>query len=324
MAYKRSVYIKAKETLEQRKNKAEHDREIRHSEVIMKCPEIHQAEMEMAACGADVVKAIGMGADASEFLKNLRIKNLASQEKRRSLLKEAGYPEDYLEAKYTCDICKDTGYHGAYYCSCYKKLIREIAREELSANSPIKQCTFNTFSLKYYPDVEDKEVGVNQKEYMAKVFEFCKNYAENFTLSSTSILMSGKTGLGKTHLSLAIANKVLDKGFDVYYDSIQNIMDNLEREHFGKLPSQESIREDILNCDLLIIDDLGVEFSTQYTVSELHNIINTRLLRSLPTIISTNLEMNDLEQKYTQRIASRIMGSYYPLRFFGKDIRQMK
>lgn len=324
MAYKRSVYIKAKETLDNRKKKAEQEREIRHAEVIMKCPEIHEVETEMAKCGADVVKAIGMGADAVEFVKNLEIKNLASQEKRHFLLKEAGYPEDYLDARYTCSICKDTGYHGAFFCSCYKKLIREIAREELSANSPLKKCTFNTFSLKYYPDVEDKTLGVNQKEYMTRVFDYCKNYAENFTPSSPSILMTGKTGLGKTHLSLAIANKVLDKGFDVFYDSIQNIMDNLEREHFGKLPAQDSIREDILNCDLLIIDDLGVEFSTQFTVSELHNIINTRLLRSLPTIISTNLEMNELEQKYTQRIASRIMGSYYPLRFFGKDIRQLK
>ena len=158
---------------------------------------------------------------------------------------------------------------------------------------------------------------------MTKVYNYCKAYAEDFTTKSKNLLMMGATGLGKTHLSLAIANKVIEKGYDVYYDSIQNIMDKLEREHFGRLPREESIKEDILSCDLLIIDDLGVEFSTQFTVAELHNIINTRILRCLPTIISTNLELGDIEKQYSQRIASRIIGTSMPLRFCGSDIRQM-
>lgn len=324
MAYKRSVYLKAKEILDQRKKQAELQAEFRHAEATAKCPEIIEIEREMAQCGADVVKAVGMGADVKEYVRNLSVRNLAAQEKRKALLEMAGFPGDYLEVKYNCIVCKDTGSHDGYYCPCYKKLIRDVAREELDANAPIKKCTFNNFLTKYYPDVTDSVLGVNQKEHMQKMFDFCKAYAEDFSLKSKGIIMIGRTGLGKTHLSLAIANRVLEKGYDVYYDSIQNIMDKLEREHFGRLPAEESIKDDILSCDLLIIDDLGVEFTTQFTVSELHNIINTRILRSLPTIISTNLEISELEEKYTQRIASRIMGSCYPIRFCGKDIRQMK
>jgi DNA replication protein DnaC len=171
--------------------------------------------------------------------------------------------------------------------------------------------------------VTDSGIGINQREHMKNTYEYCRAYAENFTPDSEGLCMYGKTGLGKTHMSLAIANVVLDKGYDVYYGSIQSIMDKLEAEHFGRLPREDSIKEDILTCDLLIIDDLGAEFATQFTNAELYNILNSRILSSLPTIISTNLEMSEIAEKYTQRVASRIMGSCMAIYFCGKDIRQM-
>ncbi len=323
VSYKKSVYEKAKLLLDERRKAALNAQELRHSEVAMEHPELLEIEREMAQYGADTIKAIGMGADAAEYIRNLSIKSIAAQDKRKALLKKSGYSENYLDPKFTCPICKDTGSHEGYYCSCYKKLIRDVASEELSAASPIKRCTFDSFSLLKYPDEFDNEIGVNQREYMTKVFNYCKEYAEDFSQKSKNILMMGATGLGKTHLSLAIANKVIEKGYDVYYDSIQNIMDKLEKERFGRLPLSESIKDDVLSCDLLIVDDLGVEFSTQFTVSELHNIINTRILRCLPTIISTNLEITDIEKQYSQRIASRIIGTSMPLRFCGSDIRQL-
>lgn len=323
MSYKRSVYIKAKEVLSERKASAEREAEMRHSAAVALCPEIAQVEREMASHGAEVVKAVGMGADLDEYIKNLAMANLKAQAKRKELLKGAGFPEDYLDVKYTCDICKDTGYNKEFYCQCYRKLIRDIARQELGINSPLKKCTFDSFRVDKYPEVVDSVLGVNQREHMKNTYEYCKDYAENFTPDSEGLFMYGKTGLGKTHLSLAIANEVINRGYDVYYGSIQTIMDKLEGEHFGRLPREDSIKEDILTCDLLIIDDLGAEFATQFTNAELYNILNSRMLSSLPTIISTNLDMKDIADKYSQRVASRIMGTMTGLYFCGKDIRQM-
>ncbi len=324
MAYKKSVYVKAKALLDERRREAERDQLIRHSAAILACPEIAEIENEMARCGADVVKAVGMGGDVQAYVRELAAKNLAAQEKRRFLLRQSGFPEDYLETKYHCSICKDTGSHDGLYCECYSRLIRDVARKELDSRGLISKCTFESFSTDLYPDVTDSVIGKNQREHMKGVLEFCKNYADRFTLDSKGLLMMGKTGLGKTHLSLAIANRVFDKGYDVYYDSIHNIMDKLEKEHFGRLNPEDSIRDTVLSCDLLIIDDLGVEFSTQFTISEVHNIINTRMINGVPTIISTNLSIAELEEKYSQRITSRIIGDCQPLFFCGKDIRQMK
>ena len=323
MSYKRSVYIKEKDILSQRKATAEKEAEMRHSAAVAICPELAQVEREMASHGADVVKAVGMGANLDEYIKNLATANLRAQAKRKELLKNAGFPEDYLDVKYTCEICKDTGYNKEFYCQCYRKLIRDVARQELGANSPLKKCTFDSFRLDRYPDVVDSVIGINQREHMKNNFEYCKDYAKNFTTDSPGLFMYGKTGLGKTHLSLAIANEVIDKGYDVYYGSIQSIMDKLESEHFGRLPREDSIKEDVLNCDLLIIDDLGTEFTTQYTTAELYNIINSRILSSLPTIISTNLDLTEIAQAYSQRVASRIIGNSDAMYFCGKDIRQM-
>ena len=323
MSYKRSVYIKAKELLAERKTSAEREAEARHSAAVMACPEIAEIEREMASHGADVVKAVGMGANLDEYIMSLAKANLKAQARRKELLRQAGLPEDYLDVKYHCEICKDTGYNKEFYCQCYRKLIRDVAREEMGMNSPLKRCTFENFRLDKYPEVTDPVLGINQREHMKDTYEYCKDYAENFTPEAQGLYMYGKTGLGKTHLSLAIANVVIDKGYDVYYGTVQSIMDKLESEHFGRLPREDSIKDDILSCDLLIIDDLGTEFSTQYTNAELYNIINSRILASLPTIISTNLGMNEVAERYSQRVASRIMGSSMAIYFCGKDIRQI-
>lgn len=323
MAYKHSVYLKAKELLDLRRADAEAQQAARRGKAILKCPEIAEIESAMASHGAEVVRAVGLGGDVQQYVKELAKRNLEAQQKRAALLTANGFPEDYLEVKYTCDICKDTGSHDGYYCQCYKLLIRDVARQQLRANAPLDECTFDKFNVSLYPDVTDPVIEISQRAHMRDILDYCKEYSKDFSLKSPSLLLYGKTGLGKTHLSLAIANAVIDKGYDVYYDSIQSIMDALESEHFGRNNPPRSVKEDILGCDLLIIDDLGVEFSTQYTVAEVHNIINTRILRCLPTIISTNLDIKGLETKYTQRIASRILGSYIPVYFCGKDIRQI-
>lgn len=324
MAYKQIVYQMAKSELEKRRKKAESENDARRLNAITLCPEIARVEAEIASYGLDAVKALGMGGDAEKFIRELSVKSLAAQERKKELLKSIGLEEDYLDIKYTCPVCKDTGSHNGYFCECQKKEVINQAKLLLGETAPVKSCTFEKFSLNYYPDVIDPQLNISQRQHMTKILNFCKDYANNFTKKAQGLIMYGGTGLGKTHLSLAIANVVIERGYGVYYNSIQNIMEKLEREHFGRKTTEESEKDSITSADLLIIDDLGVEFVTQFTIAALHDIINTRLLKGLPTIISTNLEMDEIYEKYTQRIASRLFGNSMPLAFCGKDIRQKK
>lgn len=324
MAYKQIVYQRAKAELEKRRKRAESENDARRLKAISLCPEIARVEGEIASYGLDAVKALGMGGEAETYICELSVKSLAAQERKKELLKSIGLAEDYLEIKYACSICKDTGSHNGYFCDCQKREVVAQAKALLGENTPVKNCTFERFSLDFYPDVEDPVLGVSQREHMRSVLNFCREYANHFTKKAQWLIMYGGTGLGKTHLSLAIANVVIERGYDVYYGSIQSIMEKLEKEHFGRKNSEESEKESIVNADLLIIDDLGVEFVTQFTTAALHDLINSRMLKGLPTIISTNLEMDEIYEKYTQRIASRLFGSSVPLVFCGKDIRQRK
>lgn len=322
MAYRRSVYIKAKNILDERRRRAESDREQRRAAAVSVCPEIAETEREMAAFAAEVIKSVSMGKDAKEFVLSLSKKNLEAQEKRKALLKSAGFPEDYLDVKYTCPVCKDTGSHDGYYCKCYLDLIKQTAKDELGVAASMKKCSFESFDLSLYSDEKDSKLSISPRRLAEGTLGFCKKYAETFSHSSRNIIMLGKTGVGKTHLSLAIANRVIDRGFDVYYASIHKIMDALQKEQFSRERVEESIDDRLFESDLLVIDDLGSEFSTQFTVAALYNIVNTRLNASRPMIINTNLNIAELEERYSQRVASRIIGSSERVLLIGSDIRQ--
>ncbi len=324
MGYDKKIYIKAKQEMAKRKQRAESEQKVRHDEVCLKIPEILQLEREMARTGAEAVRAIGMGADAQQYIDKLSEQNLKAQARREQLLKENGYEKDYLKIKYTCEKCRDTGLCDEYICDCFDKLVKSLAFDELCRSSPMKLSSFDSFRTEYYPNTLDATTGVVPREHMKNILHFCRLYAEKFTTESQSLLMYGKTGLGKTHLSLAIAGEAVKKGYAVVYDSTPNIMNRLEKEHFGKNYAGDDTLEMLTSCDLLILDDLGAEFQTSFTVSCLYNIVNNRLLSSLPTIISTNLDPKELEEKYTQRIASRFVGTYINLGFCGTDIRQIK
>ncbi|MCR5485424.1 MAG: ATP-binding protein [Clostridiales bacterium] len=324
MGYSEHIYSSAMKELQSRKNRAESEQKARHDEAAEKIPELIEIERIMASAGLEVVKAIGMGADANEFIENLAKKNLAAQKKRAELLKAAGYPDDWLKVKYTCPICRDTGFTHGRICRCHKELLRSLAYKELSDSVHIEKYTFDNFNLEYYPKNIDTKTGISPYERMSEIFEYCKNYAEDFGTDSDSLLMFGETGLGKTHLSLAIAGVAVTKGYGVIYGSAQNIFNRIENEHFGKETNESDTVQSLIDCDLLIIDDLGAEFVTQFTKSILYNIINMRLQSGLPVIISTNLTPEGLEKNYERRITSRIFGEYVTFAFCGSDIRQLK
>lgn len=323
MSYSKSALAKATRILEKRRAKAERIQLAHHMEVTGKIPKISELETMLSQTGLDVIKAIGMGKDAEKYIQNLSAHNLAVQNAIKELLKANGYPENYLETPYSCSVCGDTGFNGVYYCECRKKLLTEIASEELASVSKSADCTFDNFKLDFYPMPVDPELGVSPQKRMGDIFNYCKCYAEDFDSESESLYMHGATGLGKTHLSLAIANEVIKNGYHVIYDTAQNIFSSLEKEKFSHSNTYERENE-ILDCDLLIIDDLGSEFTTQFTTAALYNIINTRINRSKPVIISTNLTDEEFEAKYTERVSSRIVGNYISLLFLGKDIRQLK
>lgn len=319
---------KAKKIIDERRAFAELDAERRRVDLEAVSPELKEINRAISSAGLRAVKAIGMGEDAGYYMNKLAEENLQNQKKRTEILAALGLPADALDIRYTCSKCEDTGTYDGHYCDCVKALIKQFNHEGLCSLAPAKDSVFENFTLDYYKGFVDVKTGMSAYERMSQILNYCKNYADDFDRSSPSILMYGQTGLGKTHLSLAIANSVIEKGYEVIYSPAGSLFSKLEKEHFGRLKSDESFEDTVLNCDLLILDDLGSEFITSFTISSLYNIINSRILFGLPTIINTNLEVSDekdeIAEKYNPRVCSRILGSYTPLAFLGHDIRQIK
>ncbi len=307
---------RAKEIIDARRDAAENSAAKKRAELEAISPELRDVNMKIARAGLDAMKAIALGQNASEYIKNLASENLALQNKRIEILKSFGLEADALDVHYTCGKCDDTGIVDGHYCDCMKALVKKLQHDNLCKYAPADNCTFGSFNLGYYEG--------EAKDRMTQIFNYCKAWADDFDRDSKSILMFGKTGLGKTHLSLAIANELVAKGFNVCYISAGNLFTRLEREQFGKYKSDESFEDVVLESDLLILDDLGSEFITSFTVAKLYNIVNTRILYGLPTIISTNLMYDEIGDKYDPRVYSRIIGDYTMLEFLGSDIRQLK
>lgn len=325
MAYTKEIYDRAKEIIDNRKKEAEKKNlaVIKLFETLE--PEYSELKKEMINSVKEAVKAIDMSPEkAAEFIQQQKIRNLTAQQNIKLLLQKHSLPEDYLEIKYFCSECEDTGFTENKLCQCHIKVLKDLAYEEAGKNSPLKFCLFSDFDLKYYSEKIIEGEGISPKKKMEQILSFCKEYAKDFDTNSYSVLMIGQTGLGKTHLSLAIAGEVIKKGYSVLYNSAQNIFNNLHKERFGKPDQNGAYEAMLLECDLLVIDDLGAEFSTQFTNAALYNIINTRINSGLPTIISTNLTLVEIENMYSQRISSRLLGEYSVLKFIGSDIRQLK
>lgn len=324
MIYSKETYEKVKSVIAARKKRAEDKAQHRHDEFVKKHPDLLVIESELSKTGLETIKAILNGGNTQKAIAKLAKQNLSLQADRDKLLIDCGADKNYFTPDYTCKKCNDTGYQDGKMCDCQIELLRKYSCEILSNKTPLKLSNFSDFSLSFYQSSPDG-TGISPKERMSGILDLCREYAADFDRNSPSLFMYGETGLGKTHLSLAIAGEVIKKGYGVVYDSAQNLLNKLEREHFGKYNSSSSFIEDsVLECDLLILDDLGSEFETKFTVSEIYNIINTRTLSGLPTIISSNIGLDELTSRYGARITSRIIGTYELLLFCGKDIRQIK
>lgn len=323
MAYSQEVYSRAAQALERRRERANLEAQARIDEIGEKLPEINEIQRKLAQIGLNISKVFLYSADKQADIEKLMQESLELQEQKKNILKKNGYSEDALDIRYTCPACKDTGFIGSRRCKCHNELLKDIERSDLAKIAPIDDCTFDTFDIQYYPQ-QVMENGISPRDKAEKIKNSCRKYAANFTTASPNVMFMGGTGLGKTHLSLAIANVVINRGYSVVYGTAQNILSDLQKENFGRDDDIRYYERAVLGCDLLILDDLGTEFKSAYTVACLYNIINSRLSAKLPTIISTNFTAEELEEKYDQRITSRITGEYNKLILVGNDIRYMK
>lgn len=322
MGYSRHIYEKAQNILALRRQNAIQQADKRREEIYLKIPRVKEIERELAQTGYRAAKAVVQGEDTKKQLIKLRDTNLRLQDELKVILVKNGYTTADLDEQYKCTICSDKGYVDGRMCGCMKILLRDIAFNELNKLSPLAPSSFDTFSLEYYSDEPDENGNVPRKR-MEKILTFCKNYAERFTLGSESIYMEGATGLGKTHLSLAIAGAVIDKGYGVIYCSLPDIVSKIEKERFTSDYETGTLNH-LENCDLLILDDLGTEYPTAFTKSCVYNLINKRLLMQKPTIINTNLTSKEIKGLYSDRLISRMLGEQVYLKFIGKDIRLKK
>lgn len=328
MGYPKEVYDRAWEELSRRAENARQRALSRREEIRRALPEIERIERDMAATALSVARVVVLEPSlAEERVAALREENLALQQRRTEMLQSIGFPADYLAEQHGCPICRDSGYVGARMCECLRDLLKKAAYSQLGAVSQAKACGFDNFSLHYYPSQPVDESGIIPRERMEQIYAFCREYAAKFAPGAESLLLLGRTGLGKSHLSLAIARTITELGYGVVYTPVQKLMDRLESEKFSRGENREQYLDNmefVLGCDLLVLDDLGTEFYTQFTAAVLYNIINSRLVENRPTIISTNLELGQIEEKYSQRMVSRLICSYNALKFYGKDIRFIK
>ena len=270
MGYSSSVYKAAADRLFERRLNAEKDADRRRAAIYKKLPRTKELEKEISHCGIQAARAVISGGNVTEEMKNLRDRNLAMQSELAEILTSNGYDKDVFEPSYSCKRCSDTGYYEengrTLVCNCLKQALVSCACEELNRTAPLSLSTFESFSLDYYDKEVESKTGISPCNHMSKILRYCQNYADNFTKNSESILMKGATGLGKTHLSLAIANEVIKKGYGVIYVSAPSLMQKLEKQFFSRDDDNSAI-DMLIECDLLIIDDLGTEFHGQLSVS---------------------------------------------------------
>lgn len=320
MGYNNSIYKRIYDEYSQKYLIAREKADIKAQEVRIVIPEIAWIDRELSLTGLEIFSASFSGGNSTEKINQIRAKNEALQKKRAEILLANGYPVDYSDVKYECSKCGDTGFVNNKMCSCMKEALTLAGIENSGFANLIKEQGFDNFSLDYY------KKNPSHYEMMNRNLEFLKDYSDNFDPKvSQSVLMMGGTGLGKTHLSSAVARKIIEKGNDVFYTGAIDLFSQFEIQRFKSYNNEPNeLIERYFECDLLIIDDLGTEIINQFSVSTLYNLINDRLSRKKPTIVSTNLSQDEIKKKYTDRITSRMFGEYKIVFFAGTDIRAQK
>ena len=281
-------------------------------------PVLAEADDARMRAGLSLARTAALGGDIDAARAALDAADKAASDAAQA----AGFHEEAFAPKFRCPLCQDTGMRGGVPCTCVADAARRLRREEINAASPLGLCQFSTFDVTRYPDIHVSNFTVTVRTYMSMLLDYSKNYAAKFGPKSKNLLFMGSSGLGKTHLALAIADAVLENGHDVLYTSSAALAARLGREHFDYNSGDEWLTA-CQEADLLILDDLGTEYITPLTISVLYELINTRMLTERPTIYTTNItDTSVLTARYTEKVASRILGGCKQFLFLGDDQRR--
>lgn len=322
MAYSETVLRRAQARLAQAK--ADHESEVnaRIEATYVQYPRLREIDRAMRqSVSKAVAVAFRKGCDTTEAIAAIKDENLALQREREWILEANDLDESLLENTPFCPHCSGSGYVGAVMCECLRELCRQEQKKELSSLLNGKE-SFEQFRLDYYPEEPDAQLGISPRQLMQNTYQYCRQYARSFSRKSASLLFTGAPGLGKTFLSACIARSVADGGFSVVYETAGKLFADFEAVKFSG--DQSDLTRKYLECDLLIIDDLGTEMTTQFTQSALYQVINTRMMEEKPVIISTNLGTDAISHRYAGPIASRLLGAFQVCMFLGRDIRQIQ
>ncbi len=295
----------------------------RMKEVFEQVPELKTINDTIASVS---VEAARKKLDDDRISYNLLTKRIDDLKKEKAaLIQSLGYPADYFEPIYTCKDCKDTGYINGEKCHCFKQEIINVVYCQSNIKNILARENFESFSYKYYSDEDiNPSTKLSSLETAKKAVEKCKHFISDFENKPKNLIFFGDTGVGKTFLSNCVARELLESGYSVIYFTAFQLFDILSKGVFDRDADAIAAHQNIFDCDLLIIDDLGTELPNAFTSSQLFLCINERILRQKSTIISTNLNIDDMIDRYTERTVSRISSNYDLIMLFGEDIRIQK
>lgn len=327
MAYDAELYREIEAEYEDIRRQNEVDLAERRERVFKNVPEAFDVDNEIKMLGLKLYKIALSGGNVQQQVKNLRTQQKQLLSKRDALLVENGYATDELSERFLCAKCRDTGAVGTELCDCYKRKLVLKAYEQSNLSSQLKNQSFKTFDLSLYSDEPSENFGISPREHMKGILNTCLSFVNNMNKTDKNLLFWGSPGLGKTFLSTCIAKELIKKGYSVIYETAYQTFSMLEELKFKRTDDYDKLKfkvDKLYTCDLLILDDLGSEFSTQYTNAALFDILNSRLIAGKKTVINTNLSVAEFEYKYSERVASRIIGHFLMLHFIGSDIRLEK
>ena len=297
--------------------------EQRRQDAFRKVPRLAEIDREVASLSAQRARSLLQNGTGS--VADLKKEVAVLADERLALLRGNGFPDDYLEPRYICPHCQDTGYVGSRKCSCFKKAEIELLYTQSNIREILEKENFEHFSFDWYSDtIKNEATGLSARETARRAYDAAWNFVRDFDARFQNLFLYGSTGVGKTFLSHCIAHELLKTAHCVLYFSAYDLFDRLAHTAFSRKSENDADEDFIYDCDLLIIDDLGTELTNSFVSSELFFCINERLTRRKSTVISTNLKLEDFSATYSERTFSRIASNFQMIKLIGKDIRIQK